>query len=54
MSIWPWIRSGACWAFHVTAASQQKRALVAPLAKQVQAVTVESVDLPYVNPNYTG
>ena len=45
---------GHVLALHVTAANEQDRAQVARLAKQVQAVTSETVTLAYVDQGYTG
>ncbi len=45
---------GQLLALRVTAANEQDRAQVEALAKQVQAVTGESVELMFVDQNYTG
>ncbi len=45
---------GHLLALQVTAANEQDRAQVAPMAKQVQIVTDETVRLMYVDQNYTG
>jgi transposase len=45
---------GHLLALHVTAADEQDRAQVAALSEAVQEVTGESVELAYVDQNYTG
>jgi transposase len=45
---------GHLLALHVTPANEQERAQVDTLAKAVQEVTVESVELAYVDQGYTG
>ncbi len=45
---------GQLLALRVTAANEQDRAQVGALAKQVQAVTGEAVELMFVDQNYTG
>ena len=45
---------GHLLALHVTAANEQDRAQVEELAKQVQQITEETVELAYVDQGYTG
>lgn len=45
---------GHLLALHVTPANEQERAQVAELAKQVQAVTGDSVEIAFVDQGYTG
>jgi transposase len=45
---------GHLLALHVTAANEQDRAQVEELAKQVQQITGDTVELAYVDQGYTG
>jgi transposase len=45
---------GHLLALHVTPADEQDRAQVGELARQVQQITEENVDLAYVDQGYTG